>query len=103
MPPKKGSRTPAARNRPSNKGDSLVNPQPRKRRRLGQTEIISNEALSNLFDSAIASQGGAERAALYLMEKYDLDLDALRSRIRGAKTHVEPWRFLVTYLEQKMV
>jgi hypothetical protein len=54
----------------------------RKRRRV-ETQPLPRENLSDALDSAIASQGTAELAVLYLISKYDFDINDLKSRIQG--------------------
>ncbi|KAF8238350.1 hypothetical protein L208DRAFT_1421318 [Tricholoma matsutake] len=46
------------------------------------------DGLSEALDSAIASQGSAELAVIYLMDKYDFDLDELKAQIEDKALNV---------------
>ena len=75
-----GNRLPLVRNCQC---PSTMDPPTNKRRR-GETKPLPTNGLSAALDSAIASQGSAELAVIYLMDKYDFDLDELKARIEGA-------------------
>lgn len=56
---------------------------PVKKRRLGDVEQLRMDQLEVILDSAIASQGSAEIAIIYLFDRYEFDLDAVKARLRG--------------------
>jgi hypothetical protein len=57
---------------------------PTKKWQHGEMKLLPTNGLSETLDSAIASQGSAELAVIYLMDKYDFDLDELKAQIEGA-------------------
>ena len=55
------------------------------KRRQGQVDEDSpTTGLQAALESAITSQGSAELALLYLIDHYDFNLDALKSRMQGS-------------------
>ena len=54
-----------------------------KKRRRGEVEHLSAAQLQKTLDEAILSQGTAELALIYLIERYEFDLGALKARLVG--------------------
>jgi hypothetical protein len=54
-----------------------------KKRRRGTVEKLSAIGLNDALDAAVDSQGTAELAFLYLIDRYDFDPDELRHRLEG--------------------
>jgi hypothetical protein len=74
---------------------------PRKRRR-GEVEDLPLHDLPATLESAITSHGSAELAVLFLIEKYDFNLDALRGRLQGSycfRLAITRRHHLVTYYD----
>jgi len=57
--------------------------EPPKKRRRGQTTSLSLGDLQTALDSAISSQGNTELAFLYLIDRYDFDLNEMTIRLQG--------------------
>jgi hypothetical protein len=55
-----------------------------KKRRRGEVEDLPVQDLPVALQSAITSRGSAELALLFLIDKYDFNLDALKSRLQGS-------------------
>lgn len=56
---------------------------PAKKRRRGEVKQLSKDELETALDDAILSKGTAELALMYLIDRYEFDLDALRARLVG--------------------
>ena len=56
---------------------------PAKKRRLGEVKQLSKAELETALDDAILSKGTAELALIYLIDRYEFDLDALKARLVG--------------------
>jgi hypothetical protein len=56
---------------------------PTKKRRRGEVEHLSTAQLEATLDAAILSQGTAELALIYLIDRYEFDLVALKARHVG--------------------
>lgn len=56
---------------------------PAKKRRRGEVKPLSKAELETALDEAILSKGIAELASIYLIDRYEFDLDALKARLAG--------------------
>ena len=54
-----------------------------KKRRRGEVKHLSAAQLETTLDEAILSQGTAELALIYLIDRYEFDLGALKARLAG--------------------
>ena len=54
-----------------------------KKRRRGEVEQLSAAQLETALDEAILSKGTAELALIYLIDRYEFDLGALKARLVG--------------------
>ena len=56
---------------------------PAKKRRRGEVKQLSKAELETALDEAILSKGIAELASIYLIDRYEFDVDALKARLAG--------------------
>jgi hypothetical protein len=56
---------------------------PTKKRRRGEAKHLSAAQLETTLDAAILSQGTAELAFIYLIDRYEFDLGALKAKLVG--------------------
>jgi hypothetical protein len=58
---------------------------PAKKQRRGEVKQLSKAELETALDDAILSKGTGELALIYLIHRYEFDIDALKDRLVGGR------------------